>query len=172
MIGDGTAPPAAPAAFAADGYDRGCYRLDRLRRADDAAGLAARLATMPPWSTLGYTAASLEQYLTRADAALHRFRIDVDGGAAGVLCVRQPWLRGPYIELIGLDAAGRGRGIGADLIAWLAAEAAPARNIWALVSDFNQPARRFYDRLGFAAVGTLADLVAPGCNEILLRKRL
>ncbi len=44
------------------------------------------------------------------------------------------------------------------------------RNLFVCVSDFNDGARRFYARQGYAHVGTLPDLIVRGSAELLLRK--
>jgi GNAT superfamily N-acetyltransferase len=157
--------------FSADAYRLpGCV-LERLRAAEDAHSLAAMLVRLDPWRTLGYTADGLARYFGRDDPGLHRYRIVADGDTVGVVCVRHPWLRGAYIELIGLGLSGRGRGLGGDIVAWIENETR-APNLWALVSSFNEPARRFYARQGFVEIAPLADLVAEGYQEILLRKPL
>ncbi len=160
-------------------YDLPSCRLEALRTADEAQTIAATLAGLSPWRELGYTASGLQGYLLRTDAALHRFSITTPAGTAGVLCVRDPWLRGPYIELVCLFPGWQGQGIGAELIAFLAGDAGLAestaslpRNLWALVSTANAVARRFYARSGFVEIAPLADLVRAGCDEILLRKPL
>jgi len=67
----------------------------------------------------------------------------------------------------------QGKGLGFEIMSWLEKEARPAsRNLWALVSAFNTKGRAFYQRLGFAELTPLTDLVKAGCDEILLRKRL
>jgi ribosomal protein S18 acetylase RimI-like enzyme len=140
---------------------------------DDATRLGDLLAGLEPWRTLGYSADGLRRYLLRDDPGLHRFRIAVDGATAGALCVRYPWLRGAYIELIGLDPAHAGKGIGAAVLGFIEDDIRrDAANLWAIVSTFNQPARRFYARHGFAEVASLPGLVKPGFTEILLRKTL
>ena len=91
----------------------------------------------------------------------------------GVVCVKYPWLRGAYLELIAVFPPQRGRGLGADVIRWLEEEVPnSAPNLWTLVSSFNRRARDFYERQGFAAIGAIDDLVKPGYTEILLRKRI
>jgi ribosomal protein S18 acetylase RimI-like enzyme len=45
-------------------------------------------------------------------------------------------------------------------------------NLFICVSDFNAGARRFYERLGYAAVGELKDYLVRGHSEILLRKSI
>lgn len=159
--------------FAAAGCDLGCCRLAPLDAGRDGAAIAAVLAGLSPWRELGYAAAGLAAYLGRADPALHRFRIDAAGAGCGVLCVRHPWLRGPYIELVCVFPGHQGRGIGDAVVSWLEVGCGPTdRNLWALVSAGNAGARRFYARCGFGEVAPLADLVRTGCDEILLRKRV
>ena len=162
-----------PRPFGADAYRLpGCV-LELLRAPQDARLLADMLVRLDPWRTLGYTADGLARYFLRDDPGLHRYRVVAGGAAAGVVCVRHPWLRGAYIELIGLDPIGRGKGFGGDIVAWIEDETrGRAANLWALVSSFNEPARRFYARRGFVEIAPLEDLVAKGYQEILLRKPL
>lgn len=136
----------------------------------DIAPLAAALAAMDPWLTLGYTAAGLAAYLGREDAALTRVVAERDGAPAALLALRRPWLRGPYVELLAVLPAAQGAGLGHALVEWAAAQG--GGNLWACVSAFNAPARAFYARAGFAEVAPLPGLVAEGLDEILLRRRL
>ena len=95
------------------------------------------------------------------------------GMAIGVLCVRCRWLRGPYIELLGLDENHQGQGIGSELLAWIEQETKPhANNIWVATSAFNTRAITIYERFGFTQVGLLDGLVMDGKSEVLMRKRL
>lgn len=136
--------------------------------ADDCAGLAAALADMEPWRTLGFSTAGLTAYLGRDDGALTRLVVEQDGTAAAVMALRRPWLRGPYIELLAVVPAAQGRGYGRCLVDWAVAQG--GGNLWACVSAFNGAARAFYAHAGFAEVATLPDLVAAGHDEILLRR--
>lgn len=139
----------------------------------EAAALAQALASMDPWKRLGYGAAALHRYLERDDPALSRRVIEHGGECAGLLALRSPWLRGPYIELFAVLPPFQGHGLGGTVMEWAARHAAGITpNLWACVSDFNASARAFYARHGFAEVAGLDDLVAPGNAEILLRRRL
>ncbi|ARJ66912.1 hypothetical protein WV31_15135 [Magnetospirillum sp. ME-1] len=141
--------------------------------AADAPALAQALAAMDPWARLGYGAPALERYLKRGDPALTRWIVERNGRTAGLLALRSPWLRGPYIELFAILREVQGHGLGGTVMDWTtrhAAEIAP--NLWACVSDFNAPARAFYARHGFAEVTGLDGLVSAGTSEILLRRRL
>jgi diamine N-acetyltransferase len=138
-----------------------------------AAELAARLAAIPPWSTMNYGAGGIQNYLTASDAACRRFVITSDGALAGAAAIRWPWLKGPYLELLGLTPEFQGRGLGAAVLNWMEREAtiAKARWLWLLVSSFNVRAIAFYERQGFERTATLDDLVADGFIEVLMRKR-
>lgn len=140
----------------------------------DAGPLALVLAAMDPWARLGYAAPALEGYLKREDAALTRWIVERHGEAAGVLALRSPWLRGPYVELFAILPRHQGHGLGGMVMDWAAkgAAAQAAPNLWACVSDFNASARGFYARHGFAEVTPLDGLVQAGASEILLRRRL
>ena len=150
----------------------GC-RLMRGLSATEASWIGERLSEIDPWLTLGYSASALAGYLLRDDPALHRFLVRVEEVPAGVMAIRHPWLRGPYIELLGLAPAFQGIGIGGELLRWAEAEAAAvAGNLWVAVSEINARARSFYGQAGFVPVGRLDGLVRPGMDEWLLRKRL
>ena len=147
-------------------------RLVRLR-AEDAEVIAGRLATMDPWLALSYSTIPLKNYLSGGDPSLHRYKVMVDNVIAGVVAVRYPWLRGAYLELIGLFPEQQGRGLGTAILQWLEQETRPcAANCWVLVSSFNDLAKRFYFRQGFREVGSIEALVSLQSTELLLRKVL
>jgi GNAT superfamily N-acetyltransferase len=160
--------------FAGDHYPLAGARLQRVAGPNEAAELATLFAAIPPWRTIGYSQSQLRAFFDRPDPALHRFAVVAAGGALqGALAVRYPWLRGPYLEILGLGPAAQGHGLGRQLIGWMAAEAGPgSRNLWALVSAFNTQARLFYRRQGFIEITTFDDFVVAGSNEVLLRKVL
>ena len=151
--------------------DLGCCTLRSITEVA-AASLADRMATLDPWRRLDYEVAALRRYLATDSPALVRHEIAVGGECAGVVAVRAPWLRGPYLELLAVLPEHQGRGIGAAVLRWLEAEAAPARNLWVMVSAFNEGARRFYARHGFVEVGTVPGLVREGFDEVLMRKAM
>jgi GNAT superfamily N-acetyltransferase len=133
--------------------------------------VAEMLAVSEPWASLEFSAASLASYLRRDDAALRQYLVSVDGNVAGVICVRHPWLRGPYIELLGISPDYRGKGIGKQVLSWVETEARlEAKNLWVLTSSFNHQALNFYQNLGFHPIGPIQGLVTPEHDEILLRK--
>ncbi len=135
--------------------------------------IAATLASIDPWLTLNYHAADLQTYLTKQDPALTRWKIVHQDRMAGVICVRNPWLIGPYIELLAIFPDFQKLGLGREIIDLLVAVSkANSKNLWAVVSDFNEPARRFYRQNCFVEIGTLDDLVQLGNQEILLRRIL
>jgi GNAT superfamily N-acetyltransferase len=133
----------------------------------EAETLAAACVTIDPYRRLGYGTASLSAYLRRTDTALTIEAIEHQGRLAGVLCRRRPWLRGPLIEMLTLLPWAQGQGLGGALIARCQAEA--GANLWATVSAFHAPARRFYARHGFAELCQLPGLVQEDESEILLR---
>ena len=121
-----------------------------------------------------------------ADVAIRSFAAG-DRDAAVALLDSDPWrrlgfTRADWLRLletplegregfVAVAAAARGRGLGAALLAHLETVVfARARNFFVCVSDFNDGARRFYSRHGYAHVGTLPDLLVRGSAELLLRK--
>ena len=134
----------------------------------EAASLGPALAAIEPYRRLGYAADALAAYLKRPDPALYRYGIETASGLAGVLALRWPWLRGPYIETLAILPAAQGHGLGSQVMRWIIERS--GANLWATVSAFNQAARRFYARHGFVELCPLPGLVAQDETEILLRR--
>lgn len=160
------------APFDAHYYSLPSLALRGLQPADTAL-ISTTLATLDPWRTLGSTATGLKQYLDGRDPALKCFAVQVCAKTIGVVGVRFPWLRGPYLELLAVFPPAQGQGVGQTILAWMEKEALlAATNLWTVTSEFNTPARAFYQAAQFVEVASLPDLVAKGYNEILLRKPL
>jgi len=136
--------------------------------------LAEALAAMQPWATLNIAADDLTQYLSNEDGGAQHYAVAVDGALAGAVCLRFPWLKGPYNEHLAVLPAHQGHGLGTEILSFVEAEARQlcGRNVWVCASGFNDRAHRFYRRRGFVEVGPLPDLVADGFSETLLRKQL
>jgi GNAT superfamily N-acetyltransferase len=134
--------------------------------------LAEAIAAIPPWSMMNYPADAMARFLVSSADGAHRYRIDAGGDLAGAVSIRQPWLKGPYLELLAILPPFQNRGIGADILDWFEREAlrAEARNLWVCASGFNEHALRFYQRHGFRQAAALPGLVGDGYTEILLRK--
>ncbi len=135
--------------------------------------VARLLIASEPWLTLNSSIEGIRRYLLGPDPALCRFAVFAGGEMAGIVCIRHPWLFGPFLELIALGQSHRRLGIGRDVVRWLEHEAAPiSSNIWTSASSFNDSARTFYASLGFEEIAPLRNLVKEGLSEILLRKTL
>jgi diamine N-acetyltransferase len=141
----------------------------------EAEALGPALAAIDPWATYpSYPASALSAYLGKDEPGAPRYSLHTGDALAGAVGLRLDWLRGPYLQLLGLLPGYQGCGFGAAVLAWIEREArvAKQRNLWVVASDFNSGALRFYERCGFTRVAALEALVADGCDEILLRKRL
>jgi len=139
--------------------------------ADDREARAAAtiMATSEPWITLGRT---FERCLaTLHDEALERY-VAVDAGEViGFVLLTMRGTFTGYIKSIAVRDDARGRGLGAELMAF--AEERIFRespNVFLCVSAFNDRAKAFYARLGYEVVGPLRDFIIRGADEILLRK--
>eukprot|EP01037_Dinobryon_pediforme_P034201 gene34201-40004_t len=163
------ARPAPPYSLAA--YDLGRCRLDDAAAHADALG---RLMTsFDPWKTAWKDPAEMAERFRRDDPAARRFAILKGGRLVGAVIVRYPFLRGAYLEMLGLAPEARGSGIGGAVIDWMEAEVTGvARNLWLCVTDWNVAARRFYAAKGFGEVAPIPDLAVDGVTEIFMRKRI
>ena len=161
-----------PLPFAADVYPLPPFTL-RTLPPSEAEPIGARLTTMDPWKRLGYSAMALGRSLANPDPALNRFAVHDANETIGIVCIRFPWLRGPYLELLAIFPEAQGRGTGQAILTWLEEQVRlGSSNIWALTSEFNLRARAFYQTAGFVEIASLPGLVASGTSEILLRKTL
>lgn len=80
---------------------------------------------------------------------------------------------GGYLRLLAVRPGHERRGAGAVLLAGFEREvSAESSHAFALVSDFNRDAQRFYARHGYTAAGRLPGFVLPEVDEILYWKRL
>lgn len=122
-----------------------------------------------PWVTLELT---LEQALVRLiNPAREVLGAVVEDKAVGVMILDLGGVLNGYVQILAVHPDWRGRGIGAQMIAW--AEERIFRqspNVFLCVSSFNADAQRFYARLGYQRVGELADFLTVDHAEILLRK--
>jgi ribosomal protein S18 acetylase RimI-like enzyme len=85
--------------------------------------------------------------------------------------VKQKFLLGDYLELLGVATSARTKGIGGRLLSYVEELVfGRAKNLFACVSDFNQPARAFYKKRGYQEIGSMPNFLIPGSAEILLRK--
>ncbi len=131
-------------------------------------------AAIDPWSRLGYKADALSGYLGTLEKSAPRYAIMAGTEVAGAVGIRLNWLRGPYVQFLGILPEYQKRRLGSTFLAWLAHEAKRhgEQNVWVLASVFNADALRFYEVNGFERTGEIVDLVAPGTAEVLLRRRL
>lgn len=143
--------------------------------------IAEQLCAMEPWSSLDYSPARLENYLLTPDPCLNCRVINATPGQKnnpsdliGIFTLRAPWLCGAYLELFAIFPDYQQKGLGKKLLALLEQSVSDAsgRNLWIVVSEFNQSARDFYLHQGYQETAQLNDLVKTGFKEILLRKQL
>lgn len=152
---------------------------ERITRATPALARAqaAWIVSLEPWRGLAYRPGPLGRYLARVaeEAAPGGVWIARPAGRPGrplgLVAATDGFLLGGFIGLLVVRPEASGRGLGADLVAAVERQVAAKRR-WLFVScdGDNRAALRFYRRLGFARVGRLPDLVAPGRTELLLRK--
>jgi ribosomal protein S18 acetylase RimI-like enzyme len=136
-------------------------------------GLAERIVSLEPWRTLGTDPTKLAASLAEERHGLIQRAIIRNADIVGVVCVRYPWLFGPYLMLLAVFPECQRSGVGSGILQWLESEVqGSTTNIWACVSSFNVHAQSFYARHGFQEVGVLPDLVRIGFSEILVRKQL
>ncbi len=138
---------------------------------EDRADVIELLAGSDPWKRLGYKASDWDSFFAPLPQGRDSYVLDQDGRVAGIAVLRQKFLLGDYVELLGVANWARGAGLGGLLLAHVeAAVFERAKNLFVCVSDFNDQARHFYKKQGYKEIGPLPDFLIPGSSEILLRK--
>jgi diamine N-acetyltransferase len=169
------------AAPAAEPFRAKAYDLDAVKRValtpippGETQRLAADFAAIDPWARYAYTPARLAAFFAGSEPSAPRYALIADGDIAGVVGLRLDWLRGPFLQFLGVLPAAQGKGLAGSVLAWIELEARRGehRNLWVTASDFNIRALSLYNRHGYEEVARLDGLVTDAHAEILLRKRL
>lgn len=134
----------------------------------------AAFAGITPWADYDYPAERLAAYFAGQEPGAPRLLIRAGDEPAGVVGLRNQWLRGPYLQFLGITPKFQNQAIGGAVLTWWESEARSSgeRNLWLTVSEINVRARAFYARNGFVEAAGLKDLVVDARCELLLRKRL
>jgi len=143
----------------------------RLMTAEDRAAVIELLADSDPWKRLGYQANDWDNYFTPLPQGRDSYVVDQNGRVAGIAVVRQKFLLGDYLELLGVADWAKGKGLGRKLLGHIEPIVfGRSKNLFACVSDFNAQARAFYKKHGYQEIGPMPNFLIPGSAEMLLRK--
>jgi len=138
---------------------------------DDRAAVVQLLEASDPWKALGYTAADWNRIFCPIPQGRDTYVAELDGRIAGIAIVKQKFLAGDYLELLGVADWARKQGIGRRLLTHIEQLVfGRTKNLFACVSDFNEPARTFYKKQGYQEIGPMPNFLIPGSAELLLRK--
>lgn len=140
-------------------------------RAADRELVIRLLADSDPWKTLGYDHQDWSRIFCPIPQGRESFVAEAEGQITGIAIVRQKFLLGDYLELLGVAGWARHKGTGRQLLSHVEALVfARTKNLFACVSDFNTGARDFYRKQGYQEIGPMPNFLIPGSAEILLRK--
>lgn len=138
---------------------------------DDREAVVQLLAESDPWKTLGYTRADWIRIFCPLPQSRDSYVAALDGRVAGVAIVKQKFLLGDYLELLGVAEWARNKGVGTRLLRHVEQLVfGRTQNLFACVSDFNRSARGFYQKQGYQEIGAMPNFLIAGSAEILLRK--
>ena len=126
-----------------------------------------------------------QRYHITESSAARRFELGLSRQASIVVAEREgeiagfiwyetrgAFARSGYISLIGVQPGLYGQGIGQGLMVHAEGEMfSVVDDVFLLVSDFNEAAQRFYQRLGYHQVGSIPDYVVSGVAELIYHKR-
>lgn len=143
----------------------------RNMAAHDREAVVQLLAESDPWKTLGYSARDWDRIFCPTPQDRESYVADVDGKIAGIAIVKQKFLLGDYLELLGVAGWARKQGVGKRILAHVEQLVfGRTQNLFACVSDFNHSARDFYKQQGYQEIGPMPNFLIPGSAEVLLRK--
>jgi ribosomal protein S18 acetylase RimI-like enzyme len=138
---------------------------------DDRETVIHLLSDSDPWKTLGYGAADWNRIFCPTPQGRDCYVAELDGRVAGVAIVRQKFLLGDYLELLGVAGWARKQGVGSRLLEYIERVVFDrTKNLFACVSDFNESARAFYKTHGYQEIGPMPNFLVPESAELLLRK--
>jgi [ribosomal protein S18]-alanine N-acetyltransferase len=145
--------------------------LIRNMTANDRAAVVQLLAESDPWKTLGYSSADWNKIFCPLPQGRDTYVAELDRTVVGIAILREKFLLGDYLELLGVALSARGKGVGPSLLKHIESLVFKrTKNLFACVSDFNEQARVFYKKQGFQEIGPMPNFLIPGSSEILLRK--
>src|SRR5215208_8166554 len=84
---------------------------------DDREAVVHLLGESEPWTTLGYTKDDWNRIFCPLPQGRESYVIELDGRVAGVAIVREKFLLGDYLELLGIALWARGKGLGRTMLA-------------------------------------------------------
>jgi [ribosomal protein S18]-alanine N-acetyltransferase len=143
----------------------------RTMQADDREAVVHLLGESDPWKTLGYAKDDWNRIFCPTPLGRDGYVALLDGQVAGVAIVKQKFLLGDYLELLGVAEWARQKGVGGQLLRQIEKLVFKrTKNLFACVSDFNEPARSFYKKHGYQEIGPMPNFLIPGSAELLLRK--
>jgi ribosomal protein S18 acetylase RimI-like enzyme len=143
----------------------------RAMNSGDREAVVRLLEESDPWKTLGYTKDDWNRIFCPIPQGRDCYVVDLEGRLAGIAIVKQKFLLGDYLELLGVAGWARHRGIGGQLLGHIEQLVFErTKNLFACVSDFNEPARAFYKKHGYQEIGPMPNFLIPGSAEMLLRK--
>lgn len=138
---------------------------------DDRESVVQLLGESDPWKRLGYAKEDWNRIFCPTPQGRDCYVALLDGHVAGVAIVKQKFLLGDYLELLGVAVWARQKGIGRHLLQYVEEQVFKrSKNLFACVSDFNEPARVFYQKHGYQEIGPMPNFLIPGSAEMLLRK--
>jgi [ribosomal protein S18]-alanine N-acetyltransferase len=145
--------------------------LIRNMTAHDREAVVQLLAESDPWKKLGYNSADWNKIFCPLPQGRDAYVAELDQTVVGIAILREKFLLGDYLELLGVAPSARGKGVGPSLLKHIESLVfSRTKNLFACVSDFNDQARDFYKKQGFQEIGPMPNFLIPGSSEILLRK--
>jgi [ribosomal protein S18]-alanine N-acetyltransferase len=143
----------------------------RPMTSDDRAAVIHLLGESNPWKMLGYGKDDWNRIFCPTPQERDCYVAELDGRVAGVAIVKQKFLLGDYLELLGVAEWARRTGLGTQLLGHVERLVFDrTKNLFACVSDFNESARAFYKKHGYQEIGPMPNFLIPGSAEVLLRK--
>ncbi len=142
----------------------------------DISACALIMANNELWQRYGVTFQSAFDRFTKAFNSNATILVADDSGKICGFCwyhIKGAFNRSGYIQLIGVDPAMKGLGIGKKLLSEAEKLTSQAsQDMFLTVSDFNSSAQNFYQCMGYSFIGAIPDYVLPGITEKIMFKRL
>jgi ribosomal-protein-alanine N-acetyltransferase len=146
-------------------------QIKKLNSIEDAKVCAGMMADSEPWISLQRNFDESLSIITEPTREVYIGCIDEE--IVGVIIIEMLGTFKGYIKSVCVSSQHRGKGIGSSLMNHAEDRIfSETPNVFLLVSNFNEGARKLYVRLGYSEVGEFKDYIVRGHSEILMRKTL
>ena len=147
--------------------------ITRITDREDQNWCAELMASSEPWISLKRSFEDGQALMRVTEGGMEAYMARLGNERLGFIVIKMAGAFVGYIQIVAIAASCRGMGIGNQLMDFAEKrifEVSP--NAFICVSDFNEKARKLYEKRGYQLLGKLENYLEKGFTELLLRKTI